>query len=52
MYAGGACWSSEGVMDVIIDIDECVRVGSDNGCIDGRVGRRDMAKEEISMPME
>ncbi len=34
MYAGGACWSSEGVMDVIIDIDECVRVGSDNCCID------------------
>ena len=47
-----ACGSSEGVRDVIIDIDECVRVGSDNGCIDRRVGRRDVAKEEISMSME
>ena len=49
---GGACGSSEGVRDIIIDIDECVRIGSDNGCIDGRVGRRDVAKEEISVPME
>ena len=54
MYAGGgsACGSSEGVRDVIIDIDECVHIGSDNGCIDRRVGRRDVAKEEISVSME
>ena len=54
MYAGSgsACGSSEGVRDVIIDIDECVRIGSDNGCIDRRVGRRDVAKEEISVSME
>ena len=54
MYAGGggACGSSEGVRDVIIDIDVCVRVGSDNCCIDRRVGRRDVAKEKISMSME
>jgi hypothetical protein len=50
--SGGACGSSEGVRDVIIDIDVCVRVGSDNCCIDRRVGRRDVAKEEISMSME
>jgi len=47
---GGACGSSEGVRDVVIDVVECVRVGPDNGCIDGRVGRRDVAKEEISVP--
>jgi len=54
MYAGGggACGSSEGVRDIIIDIDECVRIGSDNGCIDRRVGRRDVANEEISVSME
>ena len=54
MYAGGggACGSSERVGDLIVYIDECVRVGSDNGCIDRRVGRRDVAKEEISVPME
>ena len=40
------------VSGTYIDIDECVRVGSNNGCIDRRVGRRDIAKEEISMPME
>ena len=52
VYVGGgsACGSSERVRGIIIDIDECVRVGSDNGCIDGRVGRRDVAKEEISVP--
>ena len=49
---GGACGSSEGVKNIIIDIDECVRIGSDNGCIDRRVGRRDVAKEEISVLME
>ena len=49
---GGACGSSEGVRDLIIDIDECVRVESDNGCIDRSVGRRDVAKEEISVSME
>jgi hypothetical protein len=54
VYVGGgsACGSSEGVRDVIIDIDECVCIGSDNGCIDWRVGRRDVAKEEISVLME
>ena len=53
VYAGGGgCGSSEGVRDAIIGIDECVRIGSDNGCIDRRVGRRDVAKEEISVSME
>ena len=54
VYAGGggACGSSERVRDVIIYIDECVRVRSDKSCIDGRVGRRDVAKDEIGMPME
>jgi hypothetical protein len=54
LYAGGggACGSSERVRDVIINIDECVCVGSDKGCIDGRVGRRYVAKEEIGVPME
>ena len=54
MYAGsgGTCGSSEGVRDIVVDIDESVRVGSDKGRIHGRVGRRDMAKEEIGVPME
>ena len=54
MYAGGGgtCGNSEGVRDIVIDIDESVHVGSDKGCIYGRVGWRDMAKEEIGVPME
>ena len=56
VYAGGggACGSSERVRDrdVIIYIEECVRVLSNKSYIGGRVGRRDVAKEEISMPME
>jgi hypothetical protein len=50
--SGGACGSSERVGDLIVYIDECVRVGSDNSCIYGRVGRRDVAKNEIGVPME
>ena len=49
---GGTCGSSEGVRNIIIYIDESVRIGSDEGCIDRRVGRRDVAKEEIGMSME
>ena len=54
MYAGGggACGISERIRYVIINIDECVSVGSDSSCVDGRVGRRDVAKEEIGMSME
>jgi hypothetical protein len=54
MYAGGGgtCGRSEGVRDIVINIDESVRVGSDKGCIYGRVGRRDVAKEETGVPME
>jgi hypothetical protein len=54
VYAGGgsACGSSEGVRDIIIDIDECVRVGSDYGSINRGVGWRDVAKVEISVSME
>ena len=50
--SGGACGSSERARDVIIYIDECVRVRPDNSCIYGGVGRRDVAKDEIGMPME
>ena len=54
MYAGGsgACGSCKKVRYVIINIDECVRVGSDSSCVDGRIDRRDVAKEEIGMSME
>ena len=48
----GASRSSEGVWDIIINIDEGVRVGSEKGCVDGRIGRRYVAEEEISMSME
>ena len=49
---GGTCGSCEGVRDIIVNIDESIRVGSDKGRINGRVGRRDVAKEEIGVPME
>jgi hypothetical protein len=54
VYAGGggACGSSERIRYVVINIDECVRVGSDSSCVDGRIDRRDVAKEEIGMSME
>ncbi len=54
VYAGGggACGISEGVRDIIIDIDECVHVGSNYGSINRGVGWRDVAKVEISMSME
>ncbi len=54
VYAGGggACGSSERIWYVVINIDECVRVGSDSSCVDGRIDRRDVAKEEIGMLME
>jgi len=54
MYAGGggACGSSERIRYVIINIDECVGVGSYSSCVDGGVGRRDVAKEEIGVSME
>jgi hypothetical protein len=48
----GTCGSSERVGDVIISIDEGVHAGSNKGCIDGRVGRRDVTEEEISVLME
>jgi hypothetical protein len=50
--SGGACGSSERAGDIIVYIDECVRVRSDNSCIYGRVGWRDVAKDEIGVPME
>jgi hypothetical protein len=50
--SGGTCGSSERVRDLIIYTDECVRVRPDNSCIYGGVGRRDVAKDEIGMPME
>ena len=54
MYAGGGgtCGSSEGVRDIVVNIDESVCAGSDKGRIYGIVGRRDVAKEEIGVPME
>ena len=48
----GTCGSSERVGDVIISIDEGVRAGSNKGCIDGRVGQRDVTEEEIGVLME
>ncbi len=54
MYAGGGGTrgSSEGVRDIVVDTDEGVHVGSNKGCIYRRVGRRDVAKEEIGVLME
>ena len=54
MYAGGGstCESSEGVRDIVVDIDESFHVGSNKGPIYGRVGQRDVAKEKIGVPME
>ena len=46
------CGSSEGVRDIVVNIDESVRVGSNKGRIHRGVGGRDVAKEEIGVPME